>query len=83
MKKTDDGKYFVVNINGNDETVLFEYNDENAAKEKMTILGRKQKPDRGIICVVKGLINEDGLIDQRGRMDIAVYNRWLERILSE
>lgn len=49
----------------------------------MTLLGRKQKPDRGIICVVKARLNEDGNIDYRGREDIAVYNRWLERILSE
>lgn len=83
MKKTDDRKYFVINVKGNDETVLYEYDDENAAKEKMTILGRKQKSDRGIICVVKARLNEDGNIDYRGREDIAVYNRWLERILSE
>ena len=82
MKKVDDRKYFVVNVKGNDEIILFEYDDENAAKTKMTLLGRNQKPDRGIICVVKARLNEDGNIDYRSREDVSVYNRWLERILS-
>lgn len=47
----------------------------------MAMLGRKQKSDRGIICVVKAHQNEDGNIDYIGREDIAVYNRWLEKIM--
>lgn len=79
MKKVDDRKYFVVNVKGNDEIILFKYDDENAAKTKMTLLGRKQKTDRGIICVVKGRVNENGNIDYKERTDIAVYNRWLQK----
>lgn len=47
----------------------------------MIILGRNQKSKRGIICVVKACLNEDGGIDYKGREDVAVYNRWLEKIM--
>lgn len=75
IKEIDNRKYFVVKVKGNDETILFKYDDANAAKENMEVLGKKLKLDRGIICVVKACLNEDGSIDYRGREDIAVYNR--------
>lgn len=81
ITEIDNRTYLVVNVKGNDETILFQYDDENAAKEKMDVLGKKLKSDRGIICVVKACLNEDGSIDYRGREDIAVYNRWLEKIM--
>ena len=81
MKK-DDRKFYVVNVQKNKENILFEYEDEQTAKLQMTILGRKQKPGEGIICVVKAHLNEDGEIDNRYREDIAVYDGWLERVLA-
>lgn len=82
MKK-DDRKYFVVKVKDNDEQILFQYEDEDVAKLQMTALGRKMKSGNGVICVIKGYLDEDGHIDWRCRQDIAAYDSWLERFLAE
>lgn len=82
-KKKDDRKYFVVKVKENDEKILFQYDDEDIAKLQMTALGRKLKPEQGVVCVAKGYLDEDGHIDWRYRQDIAAYDRWLEKFLAE
>lgn len=82
-KKKDNRKYFVVKVKDNNEQILFQYEDEDVAKLQMTALGRKSKPENGVICVIKGYLDEDGHINSRYRQDIAAYDRWLERFLAE
>lgn len=73
-------KYFVTRVKDNDETILFQFDDEKTAKEKMYSLGKNLLPYKGVICLTHAALNDDGTIDCVRRKDIAACNRMLYEV---
>lgn len=80
VRNVDDEKYFVVKIKGNNEYILAEFEDEDSAKEKMNNIGRRNKV--GVIAVAKGKRYNENELDYRSKEIVAVYDKWLDRVLK-